>query len=455
MMKIASLVAMTLAAFGPPAKAETFEEYRCWDTTKVAVYMNDAGTQRRFERVEYNSPYCGGFKPTLDLVVDNDWGDRFKPVRVDVQYFNIKGERSNNWEFEVDEGRAEKVGHELHIYGDGTASEYTQYLRIYTPANLTADAGYMLNEEPRCARTGNLDCMGYEYRGPPAGYIYYGEEDKQVVEWEFAAVIYRNQDDELITDTNARLWEYAQRRVDWYNMVYERNDIYVRYKLVDVATGRFQYPQSVTKTFRNLDINADVGLGMGATCPNTCGCAFANTYFIENSGQSMVSLSACGPVVDLHEIGHSIGLAHGPENRSNEAYGYIWPEFGHGWSTPFCGIVKDIMSYGGARDAHHNSKQTCDELYNPFGRKHYNGEGDDPAGDRVFADAAYHINRVRYDVSLIAREGEGVEAYQTEEPAEPAGDLIMDEATVMDPTGELRAAEQRGLRSAFGSQIER
>ena len=293
--------------------------------------------------------------------------------------------------------------------------------------------------------------MGYEFRGGRDGFIYYGEEDTQVVEWEFAVVIYRNQEDELITDTNNLLWDYAQRRVDWYNTVYERNNIYVRYNLVAVSVGRFGYPNGVTQTFRNLGINADVGLGMGATCPNTCGCAYAGTSFRENSGQAMVSVSACGQTVDLHEIGHSVGLAHGPENSANQAFGYIWPEFGHGWSTPFCGIMKDIMSYGPPRDAHHNSKQTCDELYNPFGREHFDGEGDDPAGDRVFADAAYHINRVRYDVSLIAREGEGVEALVEE----PTSDLIMDEATVMDPTGELRAAEQRGLRSAFGSQIER
>ena len=106
MIQIASsvLLALSLAAFGSPAQAETFEEYRCWDTTLVAVYMNDAGTQRRFERVAYDSPDCGGFKPTLNLVVDNDWGDRFKPVRVDVQYFNKKGQRSSNWEFEVRRG---------------------------------------------------------------------------------------------------------------------------------------------------------------------------------------------------------------------------------------------------------------------------------------------------------------------------------------------------------------
>ena len=28
-------------------------------------------------------------------------------------------------------------------------------------------------------------------------------------------------------------------------------------------------------------------------------------------------------------------------------------------------------------------------------------EADDPAGDRTYADSAYHLNRVRYDVALI------------------------------------------------------
>ena len=443
-MKILVASLLLLASFG--ASAQTFEEYRCWNTTLVAVYMNDAGTQREFVRTEYNSPQCGGTKASLNLVVDNDWGDRFKPVRVDVQYFNNKGQRSSNWQFEVDEGRAEKVGHELHIYGDGTPSEYTQYLRIYTPANLTADAGYMLNAEPRCERNADVDCMGYEFRGRRDGFIYYGEADKQIVTWDIGVLLYATSNEGL-AEVGSDDWNIAKERVDWYNMVYERGGVYIRYNLVGVIRAPFQRPNSAANIIRS-SMNVDVGIGIGATCPDTCGCAYVNTYFQENTGIAPVGVSACGAAVDLHEIGHSVGLAHGPDNSANQAFGYIWPEFGHGWSTPFCSEFIDLMSYGIPREAHHNSKKTC-AMYRAWGNFIPDDEADDPAGNREYADSAYHLNRVRYDVSLIAREGESVAA-QDAQPEEPVY-LILDEAHVMDPTGELRAAERRSI----GSRVER
>ena len=35
--------------------------------------------------------------------------------------------------------------------------------------------------------------------------------------------------------------------------------------------------------------------------------------------------SDCGEITDLHEIGHSVGLAHGPDNSSNQAFGIHLP----------------------------------------------------------------------------------------------------------------------------------
>ena len=106
-----------------------------------------------------------------------------------------------------------------------------------------------------------------------------------------------------------------------------------------------------------------------------------------------------------------MGLAHGPDNSAYEAEGYIWPEFGHGYSTPFCGgQAVDLMSYGYKATVHNNS-----ELYCPDGW---------PRGDRTYADSAYHLNRVRYDVSLIGLPEDAPPAFMEEVPE--MGPLVLD-----------------------------
>jgi hypothetical protein len=62
------------------------------------------------------------------------------------------------------------------------------------------------------------------------------------------------------------------------------------------------------------------------------------------------------------------------------------------------------MSYDSGERGHHNSRLTCGEMYGDLIRGNDPrswAPWDDPAGYRDYADAAYHLNRVRYDVSLI------------------------------------------------------
>ena len=103
-------------------------------------------------------------------------------------------------------------------------------------------------------------------------------------------------------------------------------------------------------------------------------------------------MSQCDVYTDLHEIGHSVGLAHGPENQSNQKSGYIFPEFGHGWND-ICGSYDDLMSYGLSGYYHTNSQLMCNQVFANAGAT--------PAGYRDMTDTAYAINRVRYDVSLV------------------------------------------------------
>jgi len=143
----------------------------------------------------------------------------------------------------------------------------------------------------------------------------------------------------------------------------------------------------------------DVVLGYGLSYPKTCGVAKVKRYFRE--GQPPYSMSRCTIYTDLHEIGHSVGLAHGPENQSNQASGYIFPEFGHGWNN-ICNSKDDIMSYGREGVFHSNSKLYCDEIFDVW----YDGV---LAGGTEFSDTAHALNRVRYNVSLIHDENKYVD----------------------------------------------
>ena len=117
----------------------------------------------------------------------------------------------------------------------------------------------------------------------------------------------------------------------------------------------------------------------------------------------MVGMSRCTWKTDLHELGHAVGLAHGPENQAYQANGYIFPDFGHGWND-YCGNYDDIMSYGYNDEGFGNSRQTCGDQYSGI-----RVVGDAPAGHRDYHDSAYHLNRVRYDVSLIHDENKYVD----------------------------------------------
>ena len=394
--------------WNPPPDGELSDAFCEEPYTLVSVYPD--GEYGFYEGREEDVEECGYIPTSLDVVIDNTYGDRFRPVIVTVEYI-VQGEEAE-WTYEVEMGRAVKVDdNTLHIYGDGSGDSVDFNLQINEESYL-----YQLRREPRCASEPfdsgmRQDCLGYQYRGRNDGMIYYGEDDTQVVEWDIAFHITdRRAEEFLVVDPESseavdiKNWTYAQDLVDKYNEVYEANDIYVQYKLVGVSVGPYGGLRYATSVIWD-NFNADVGMGLNSTCPDACGCAYPGTRFYENSGRAQVGTSRCSYIVDLHEIGHAVGLAHGPENSANQGSGYIFPEFGHGWSTPFCSIYIDIMSYGGSKTMHHNSELTCEDYLKLRPGGYIKPEElDDPHGDRRFADATYAINRVRYDVALISRD---------------------------------------------------
>ena len=142
--------------FGELVGTECEEPY-----TLVSTYHD--GEYGTYEEREADVEECGYIPPSLEVTIDNTYGDRFRPVVVTVDY-RVQGE-SAEWTYEVEMGRAVKVDdNTLHIYGDGTGNSVDFNLQINDESYL-----YQLKAEPVCAveRASNgipYDCVGYRQR---------------------------------------------------------------------------------------------------------------------------------------------------------------------------------------------------------------------------------------------------------------------------------------------------
>ena len=361
-----------------------------------------------YTEVEETDSYdCGYEDPILRMIAEKESGDRFDPVRIRVEYTQFGNPIP--WELEDNQptlGIASREEDTVVIYGDGYVGEGTFTLE-------GEEIRYTITEEPRCSRqyNTNLDCQNYEqaFIEDDRGFIYYGEDDDRVVEWEIAFVWYTSEPidfgptdpthQSVVTryEEGSEKWKRAQAKLYNYQDAYDRSGIHVKWVLKEVVDAHFHDVGNQSALKDELD--ADVYISLGVTCDDACGCARPLRYFQENEkGVIPSGTSVCDWTTDLHEIGHAIGLAHGPENSYNKSSGYIWPEFGHGWNE-ICQQYADIMSYEPITLGHHNSLLTCGEMYadKNLPESVQNGR----AGSREYADAAYAINRVRYDVSLV------------------------------------------------------
>ena len=379
----------------------------CRDYTFVSIYHD--GANGFYEESEEKSEECGYIPDSLYVSIDNDYGDRFRPVIVYIDY-TVNGVGAE-FEFGVPYGEVKESQNYLEIYGDGQRHE-DLVLTVNGEEFL-----YQLYPEPRCGKIDlSTDCEGYRYTGAPDGYIYYGDDDDQVVEWQLGYVYYDNtlQPYEFVqSDGNDSAWREADYMVRRMNKVYEDSGVHVRLVLEPSAVGYGRYMNNTGHTQMARKIGtADVGLGRGITCLNAGGCARVNTYFSEHTGFTLTgTIGRANAFIGLHEIGHTVGLAHGPDNSAYASEGYIWPDFGHGYSEPMCSDQNaDVMSYAYRAFVHHNSQRTCGNGW--------------PAGDRSYADSAYHLNRVRYDVSLVGRAEDAPPAFMEEAPE--TGPLVLD-----------------------------
>ena len=204
----------------------------------------------------------------LSVTIDNEFGDRFKPVSVRVEY-TIDGVGAD-YEIGVPYGDVEESHDGFLIYGDGQRHEDL----VFTVNG--EEFLYQLKREPRCGKVDmQTDCTNYVYRGVSRGYIYYGEEDQEIVYWGLAYTAYDNtlEPYAYVIEPDGPIVDEALYMIEKMNEVYEKSGVFVRFFLEKAIRARYMNNKGHTSVARDAAPTADLAIGRGITCPDAGGCA--------------------------------------------------------------------------------------------------------------------------------------------------------------------------------------
>ena len=439
----------------PPPEAGTLLRSGCAEDPKNIgiewrVYADGEGGE--YKDPDRKSYKCGYEDPVLSVEV-GEAGDAFDPTVISVSalQYGEPTDLSVEWDWERTESTLGKVtrtdeGLEIRSFQGVTGvGEVVVNGEAYQ---------YSLREEPICEHTRKddvfayYDCVGNRVSGAAREFIYYGEEDTRMVT---VSVLWLHYDSRSTEGQPGRVslgrtlggdlyaapvhqsrGDMIKRKIEQMNEKFALSNIYIELELVGAytinwtATGGGRIIQGWMED--GIFPWADIANQEGYSREGTCGVAYASTRFGRGSNPRTFQ-NKCGNETWLHELGHNVGMAHGPTNSGYPARGYMFPDFGHG-TMEYCNrSFASIMSYGYGVKKFTNSSQLClDQNAQPS-----RVNETDLAGSKTESDEAYHMNRIRYDLSLITeRDGEfsdpqemGLLQYRVE-AEEEQGELIVD-----------------------------
>jgi hypothetical protein len=369
--------------------ADIFELPECapqFNRLLGAVQQIRRGT--RIDTIECEIP-----QPELKITPGNLVGDKFTPVEFDVSY-TLRG-KDRNFSVSSTMGVVEVNQGKVTILGDGRLGDGIVNIQ-------GEEFVFTMISEPVCRVQDKVDCNGLRVTRN-SQYIYYGEDDTKIVKWELFWIEHistRHWEEQNLEDQypygmplTAEKLNEIKDKIYQMNNILKKSGVYVELVLAEAI----YYPYENLDNLSNLRTskgfgrrNADFLMGYGMSRQGTCGVARVNLSYIPS--WPPVSVSRCGILTILHELGHNAALAHGPNNQSNSRSGYLYPDMGHGMNDS-CGYYDDIMSYGDHGVHFTNSKLSCEEVIP--------GSSSAMSGDRGISDTAYVLNMLRYTIALI------------------------------------------------------
>jgi hypothetical protein len=252
-----------------------------------------------------------------------------------------------------------------------------------------------------------VDCEGYAYGGATQSFTWAGEDDYRIAVIDLALMRNGGTYGEVLPLDHPEMVKF-QDTVNSLNAVTRSSNVYIHFNVVagwyagPTCYGAGGVPRTLAKGI------ADMVVGI---CPgDNAGEAWINRSFLP--GQLPPSIQIQGNSWDIlaHELGHAMGLGHGVWGLPNWKYsigdtlpagngGSVFPSMSHGWGVyrPNEGICGgnygSLMSYTRSISFYwSNSLQDC-KTPGIFGYRR---------GSRDATDEAYHLNRVRWNVSRIS-----------------------------------------------------
>jgi len=258
-------------------------------------------------------------------------------------------------------------------------------------------------EKEQDAQGVTRDCYGYAYGQSSQAMTWAGPDDIRVTVIDLALARNGGTYGEVLE------WDHPDMvtmrlMIDRANAINMNSQVHVHFNLV---AGMYVGPNgiygiNVPRTWATGLADIVVGWGPG----DNAGEALLQRAFVPGQVPPALQTTSSSTIL-IHELGHVMGLGHGIWGVTDWRYslggttdrhngGTIFPAFSHGWSgrQGICGPLGSVMSYSSSYLGWSNSELGC-ELVGPgaFGMAR---------GSRDATDEAYHLNRVRWNVSRIS-----------------------------------------------------
>jgi hypothetical protein len=403
----------------------------CDGYTNIIWFTDGSGGEYSEEYIE--SEDCGWNDAVLDVTIVKGQGDRFDQVVIDIEY--TQNGEPLEYEVTAAAGHLTRTETGITIRSDGRLGDHSviiageEYQYAFVPESVCAGT-----REDMGGFEAVTDCMGYRQGASTPAYIYYGEpniEDTRVVTWDVIQVMQDAQwdgvDYPLIGEPDSYQLYSAERTIEFVNKQFEKWGVLVHLNLVATIASKLPSQLMLHDYMERGELpRADFVANNQSAGAGYCGFAGQTGSFRDHKMKNryLTFMSACSADTWMHEMGHAVGLGHGPQTE-NPGGGITFPAFAQGaGGGSVCGPNYDIMTYGGGANTKSFTSPYIDcARHYPDMYKSYHGQ---PSGNVQYSATGYAINRVRYDVSLVHDEWEHPEANDNPQSYDLASDDQME-----------------------------